>query len=156
MTKSIQNEVIDARTAYHKAWGVPISAEYTRFLQAVGEMQTNHEHCLKVLEQFEKLKDFLLIVGNDGANKAAVEDLRLSLDELVSAVEDGLRRWTAGDYNGIKSSLISATLRQAKLAMQKSQPLLRIQADGPQKDESIYELCRKADAALRKARGEKG
>jgi hypothetical protein len=46
-----------------------------------------------------------------------IEGLILSLDELVSAVEDGLRRHAAGDSNAIASNLISATLRQAKASL---------------------------------------
>lgn len=53
--------------------------------------------------------------------EGAVEDLRTALSELVSAVEDRFRRHAAGDPNAIKSNLISATIRQAKGALQKSQ-----------------------------------
>jgi len=46
-------------------------------------------------------------------------ELLTALDELVSAVQDGLRRHAAGDPNAIASNLISATLRQADQALQK-------------------------------------
>jgi hypothetical protein len=48
---------------------------------------------------------------------AAREELLLALVELVSAVQDGLRRHAAGDPNAIKSNLISATLDQALKAI---------------------------------------
>lgn len=53
--------------------------------------------------------------------EGAVEDLRTALSEIVSAIEDGFRRHAAGDPNAIKSNMISATIKQAKDALQKSQ-----------------------------------
>lgn len=43
----------------------------------------------------------------------ATQELLLSLVELVSALQDGLRRHAAGDADAIKSNMISATLSQA-------------------------------------------
>lgn len=44
----------------------------------------------------------------------ATAKLTDALDELVSAVKDGLRRHAAGDPNAIASSMISVTLKQAE------------------------------------------
>ena len=52
--------------------------------------------------------------------EGALEDLLGATDEIVSAVQDGLRRHAAGDPNAIASNLISATLRQAEDAIRKS------------------------------------
>jgi hypothetical protein len=52
--------------------------------------------------------------------EGAIEDLRTGLSELVSAIQDGMRRHAAGDPNAIKSNMISATLRQAEEALKKS------------------------------------
>lgn len=44
-----------------------------------------------------------------------------ALDELTSAVRDGLRRHAAADPNAIASNLISATLKQAERMIRKHQ-----------------------------------
>ena len=84
-----------------------------------------------IRDYLRHLETCLMLDGSSPSPKAcdcgalraegAIEDLRVALNELVSAVEDGRRRWLAGDPNGITSNLISATLRQAKEALQKSQ-----------------------------------
>jgi hypothetical protein len=53
--------------------------------------------------------------------EGAIEDLRTALDEILSAVKDGRRRHTSGDLGAIDSSMISATIRQAEGALQKTQ-----------------------------------
>lgn len=50
----------------------------------------------------------------------AAPELFKALDELVSAVLDGLRRHAAGDPSAIASNLIDATLRQAEAAIRKA------------------------------------
>jgi hypothetical protein len=52
--------------------------------------------------------------------EGALEDLLNATDEIVSAVQDGLRRYRAGDPLAIASNLISATLKQAEEAIKKS------------------------------------
>lgn len=44
-----------------------------------------------------------------------------ALEELVSAVKDGLRRSAAHDVNAIRSNLISVTLRQAEDVLRRAQ-----------------------------------
>lgn len=46
-------------------------------------------------------------------------DLRWAVNELISAIDDGLRRHKAGDPNAIGSEMIRVTLRDAKHAMDK-------------------------------------
>jgi hypothetical protein len=46
-------------------------------------------------------------------------ELLVALDELASAVNDGLRRHAFGDPHAIASNLISATLSQAQNALRK-------------------------------------
>lgn len=65
-------------------------------------------------------------VSKDWVDRITAERGRLidSLDELISAVQDGLRRYAAGDPKAIASNLISATLRQAEQTL-RSIELLR-------------------------------
>jgi hypothetical protein len=50
-------------------------------------------------------------------------ELLEALEEIVSAIQDGLRRHAAADPNAIKSNLISATLRQVEAAIKKARGL---------------------------------
>ena len=55
-------------------------------------------------------------VSKEWVDRITAERGRLivSLEELVSAVQDGLLRYAAGDPKAVASNLISATLNQAE------------------------------------------
>jgi hypothetical protein len=76
-------------------------------------MHLENRELASLLERYDQTEPALQrqIVGRFVEDRTRLRD---AMDELVSAIDDAQRRYLAGDMRALESTMLAATLRQAK------------------------------------------